>query len=116
MLKYSKFTDKTGPGRFNNTFCQNTDKFQKSVFVCVCVYVCGGDVTPSHTPALNTPLGIISETTHVCVLCAKFQVSGIILTTFSQVGGYIQHQKKLLNSRIRLSLMKFVITVEMDKG
>ena len=85
------------------------------VFMCVCVCV-GGDVTPSHTPALNAPFGIISETTHVCVLCAKLQVSGIILTTFNQVGGYIQHQKKLLKSRIRLSLMKFVITVEMDKG
>ena len=31
VIKYSKFTDNIGPGDFSDTFCQNTDKFQKGV-------------------------------------------------------------------------------------
>ena len=30
MIKYSKFTDNIGSGNFTDTFCQNTDRFQKS--------------------------------------------------------------------------------------
>ena len=45
MIRYSKFTDNIGSGNFTDTFCQNTDKFQKSV----------GVVTPPHLP-LGTPL------------------------------------------------------------
>ena len=31
MIKYSKFTDNIGSGNFTDTFCQNTNIFQKSV-------------------------------------------------------------------------------------
>ena len=30
MIKYFKFIDNIGPGNFTDTFCQNTNKFQKS--------------------------------------------------------------------------------------
>ena len=54
MIKYSKFIDNIVSGNFTDTFCQNTDKFQKK-----------GErwrfVTPSythtHTPAWHA-LGI----------------------------------------------------------
>ena len=49
MIKYSKFTDNIGSGNFTDTFCQNTDKFQKS----------GGVLhppPPPDTPVFGTPL------------------------------------------------------------
>ena len=48
LIKYSKFTNNIGSGNFTDIFCQNTDKFQKTVCV-VCVCVCGrggGGYTP----------------------------------------------------------------------
>ena len=47
MIKYSKFTENIGSGNFTDTFCQNTDKFQK-----------GGEegVTLPPNPPLDTPV------------------------------------------------------------
>ena len=65
VIKYSKFTDNIGSGNVTDTFCQNTDKLQKSGkvgWVCVCVCVWGGvggewrGAKLTHTPPLNTPL------------------------------------------------------------
>ena len=54
MIKYSKFTDNIGSGNSTDTFCQNTDKFQKSVG--------GGGYAPPHPP-LGTPFTIKYITT-----------------------------------------------------
>ena len=54
MIKYSKFTLNIGSGNFTDTFCQNTNKFKKSVCVCVCVGGGGGGGgvnPPAHIPS-----------------------------------------------------------------
>ena len=80
MIKYSKFTDNIGSGNFTDTFCQNTDKFQKS-----------GRVLHPHSAGHNTDLGIslklhsgehISSTTefqNYIALRKKLSVFGVIL-------------------------------------
>ena len=48
LIKYSKFTNNIGSGNFTDIFCQNTDKFQKTVcVVCVCVGGGGRRLHPS---------------------------------------------------------------------
>ena len=49
LIKYSKFTEDIGSGKFTDTFCQNTNKFQKSEE--------GGCYIPTNLlPSLDTPL------------------------------------------------------------
>ena len=54
LIKYSKFTNNIGSGNFTDIFCQNTDKFQKTVCV-VCVCGGGGGGWGLHPPPPNHP-------------------------------------------------------------
>ena len=61
MVKHFKFTDNIRSGNFSDTFCQNTDKFQKMGG--------GGGVTPP--PQLDTPLllGVgLNSFLNLCIL------------------------------------------------
>ena len=51
MIKYFKFTDNIVSGNVTNTFCQNTNKFQKSV----CLWG-GGEGGKCYTPHAQLPL------------------------------------------------------------
>ena len=61
MIKYSKFTDNIGSGNFTDTFCQNTDKFEKTGGG---LHHPGGGVTPPHALLLDTPLGVAEYAYH----------------------------------------------------
>ena len=57
MIKYSKFTLNIGSGNFTDTFCQNTNKFQKSAG--------GGALHPPPTyPQLDMPLSVTKYAYH----------------------------------------------------
>ena len=49
MTKYSEINDNIRSGNSTDTFCQNTEKFQKSVCVC------GGGGEGGATPLPHTP-------------------------------------------------------------
>ena len=55
FIKYSKFTDNIGSGNFTDTFCQNTNKFKKSVCVCVLGGGGRGGVLHPHTHSRFAP-------------------------------------------------------------
>ena len=86
MIKYSKFTDNIGSGKFTDTFCQNTNKFQKS----------GGMPHPSsaktHThPTWHTPLDTQRlNKSSFKILLKKLDT---LLTTEATIGGVLS--KKL---------------------